>query len=228
MKAIFPALAYGSSLRGAPAFPVDYVIVPGGRMHKSCVHEISDGALVAETSLAVCEFPFLRGADGVTHGSAWKAWAQVNTTSLTGVSSLNSTWAVPGSPQDPSGGQTLFWWNGIEPADTSAVLQPVIQWGASAAGGGTYFAYSSWYVSANHGSHFSKLQTIQTADLVTGTNTLNADGSWTISCTAPGRNPSVLNFKPVVGAWPTAYHVLEAYNVDTTCNLCAKIMCCKN
>ena len=31
--------------------------------------------------------------------------------------------------------------------------------------------------------------------------------------------PPQLNFKPVPGAWPTAYHVLEAYGVTTECDL---------
>ena len=34
----------------------------------------------------------------------------------------------------------------MEPADTSAVLQPVLQWGVSAAGGGNYWAIASWYL----------------------------------------------------------------------------------
>lgn len=217
-----PVAALATAATLAAAWPADYVIVPGGRTHKSCVHEVPEGALLEETTLPLCNHPFLRGDNG-THGSAWKAWAQVNSTGLPGVSSLNSTWAVPGPPQDTNGGQTLFWWNGVEPGDTSAVLQPVLQWGTSAAGGGNYWAYSSWYVSANHGSHFSKLEKVQTGDKVTGTNTLHADGSWTISSTAPNRNPSILQFKPVAGDWPTAFHVLEAYGVDSTCNLCAQL-----
>lgn len=217
------ALAAGAASCAASAYPADYVLVPGGRTHKSCVHEVPNGVILDETSLAPCGYAFLRGNLNLTHGSAWKAWAQVNTTGLPSVSSLNSTWVVPGPPQDTTGGQTLFWWNGVEPADTSAVLQPVLQWGPSAAGGDNSWAYSSWYVSATHGSHFSKLEKVQTGDAVTGRNTLNADGSWTISSTAPKRNPSVLQFKPVAGAWPTAFHVLEAYGVDATCNLCESI-----
>ena len=111
----------------------------------------------------------------------------------------------------------LFWWNGVEPADTSAVLQPVIQFGTSAAGGGDYWAYSSWYVSAAHGSHFSPLVKLQAGDAVTGSNAVDASGGWNITCSAPARAPSTLSFTPVAGAWSTAYHVLEAYGVTTNC-----------
>jgi len=114
---------------------------------------------------------------------------------------------------------TLFWWNGVEPADTSAVLQPVLQYGSSAAGGGDYWAYASWYVSSAHGSHFSTVETVQLGDIVTGNNTVLPDGTWVISATAPGRTDSILKFKPVAGDWGTAYHVLEAYGVTTNCDV---------
>ena len=109
--------------------------------------------------------------------------------------------------------------NGVEPLDTSAVLQPVVQWGPSAAGGGAYWAYASWYVSATHGSHFSPLIQIAAGDLVLGTNARSGDGTWRIAATAQGRAPSVLTFAPVASgaAWGTAYHVLEAYGVSTGC-----------
>ena len=57
---------------------------------------------------------------------------------------------------------------------------------------------------------------------MTGNNTVDGSGNWVIASTVPGRTPSVLTFKPVPGAWPTAYHVLEAYGVDTVCNLYPK------
>jgi hypothetical protein len=220
----------------AASVPRDYLLTPGGYTHRSCVHRISSSSFFSADSLVPCDFPMIpfRQEQGkksstsssssssstiknVTHGSAWKTWAQ----SAPGgsVTSLSSEWTVPGEPGN-SAGQTLFFWNGIEPEDTSAVLQPVLQWGSSAAGGGNYWAYSSWYVSANHGSHFSELISVQEGDVVTGGNTLDAkSGIWNITCSAPGRKPSTLSFKPVPGAWPTAYHVLEAYGVTNTCNL---------
>jgi hypothetical protein len=78
-----------------------------------------------------CAYP---AKANVTHGAAWKAWAQhVPTGSEREVSYLNGSWPVPPEPTDTSAGQTLFFWNGIEPTDTSAVLQPVLQWGVYAA-----------------------------------------------------------------------------------------------
>ena len=215
----------------AAAVPEGYLRVPGGLAHASCVHGHAHGATLDAASLPLCAHPFLRsvgteaaaaaasaGGKNATHGAAWKAWAQFAAGGSSSVSTLVSSWAVPEKPASVQGGVTLFWWNGVEPADTSAVLQPVIQWGSSAAGGGDYWAYSSWYVSSAHGSHFSPLVKIQSGDVVTGYNLVDKAGAWAITCAAPGRANSTLNFKPVAGAWATAFHVLEAYGVTNNCD----------
>lgn len=130
MKVALLALAAAASARSAAAaLPDGYVLVPGGYMHASCVHEVAAGAVLDAGSLALCPHPFLRrgrAVEGVntTHGSAWKAWAQYNgPTGATTVTNLVSQWAVPSAPSHTGNGVTLFWWNGVEPVDTSAVLQ---------------------------------------------------------------------------------------------------------
>ena len=216
------AVALASARLGAGAVPPQgYVLVPGGYMHRSCVHAAL-GSPLEQARLAPCAHPFLRSRPGAgvnaTHGSAWKAWAQFAQGGTASVSSLVSTWAVPGDPTGNENGVTLFWWNGIEPSDTSAVLQPVIQYGSSAAGGGAYWAYSSWYVSSSHGSQFSPLVRIEVGDVVTGSNVVDAaTGTWNITSAAPGRKSTTLSFKPVPGSWATAYHVLEAYGITNNC-----------
>ena len=168
-------------------------------MHASCVHAATTPALAPTP----CGHPFLRS--NATHGSAWKAWAQVSAPSGS-VSAINSTWVVPGPPISP-GGQTLFFWNGVEPADTSAVLQPVLQWGTSAAGGGPYWAYASWYVSASHGSHFSPLVKVSPGERVAGSNTLESDGvTWAITAAAPGKTASTVRLGRGSAPPPPARH----------------------
>ena len=57
-------------------------------------------------------------------------------------------WNVPPPPSSYTG-QTLFLFNSIEPARGKAILQPVLQYGPSAAGGGEWWAITSWYVVGN-------------------------------------------------------------------------------
>jgi hypothetical protein len=200
--------------------PPDYVRVPGGLAHASCVHALPPAQLLRQAALTPCAHPPLRASGG--HGSAWKAWVQASApgSGAAAVTALNSTWRVPSAPQGGDEGQVLFFWNGIEPADTSAVLQPVLQWGPSAAGGGAFWAYSAWYVSAAHGSYFSPLVQVAPGDSVLGTCAFDAAaGAWAIAAAAPGHDASVLRFAPVPGApWSTAYHVLEAYGVGADCS----------
>jgi hypothetical protein len=61
------------------------------------------------------------------------------------VSNFDTTWLVPANPLTYDG-QTLFQFNGIEPGDGSAIIQPVLQYGPSAAGGGKFWAVASWFV----------------------------------------------------------------------------------
>jgi hypothetical protein len=64
------------------------------------------------------------------------------------ISYFGTDWNVPPNPSAYSG-QTLFQFNSIEPASYDSILQPVLQYGPSAAGGGEYWAVTSWYVVGN-------------------------------------------------------------------------------
>jgi hypothetical protein len=54
-----------------------------------------------------------------------------------------TSWVVP-PPPVTSSGQTIFIFNGIQ-NDVGHILQPVLQWGSSGAGGGDYWGVASWY-----------------------------------------------------------------------------------
>jgi hypothetical protein len=61
------------------------------------------------------------------------------------IGSFKTSWTVPPVPAT-NHGQTLFLFNSIEPATFDAIMQPVLQYGGSAAGGGAYWAVASWYL----------------------------------------------------------------------------------
>ena len=58
---------------------------------------------------------------------------------------FNTDWNVP-PPPSTYDGQTLFLFNSIEPASGIAILQPVLQYGLSEAGGGEWWGIASWFV----------------------------------------------------------------------------------
>jgi hypothetical protein len=63
------------------------------------------------------------------------------------ISYFKTRWAVPPPPATDNS-QLIYLFNGIENAGGDYILQPVLQWGVSNAGGGSYWAIANWYVGA--------------------------------------------------------------------------------
>jgi len=80
-----------------------------------------------------------------TYQTGWIAYADWTNEGSSPIESFNTTWTVPAVPSSNSD-QTVFLFNSIEPASGDAILQPVLQYGPSAAGGGSYWAVASWYL----------------------------------------------------------------------------------
>ncbi|KAF7294564.1 hypothetical protein MIND_00992900 [Mycena indigotica] len=71
------------------------------------------------------------------------------------IGSFKTTWTVPPAPA-ANHGQTIFLFNSIEPGSFDGIMQPVLQWGRSAAGGGPQWMLASWYLYPG-GTFFSPL-----------------------------------------------------------------------
>lgn len=78
----------------------------------------------------------------------WITWAQWTNTGSQPINYFSTTWSVPDAPAS-NDGQTLFIFDGLETTSGSDILQPVLQWGTSAAGGGSYWAIANWFVSSS-------------------------------------------------------------------------------
>ena len=79
-----------------------------------------------------------------------------------------STWTVPPAPSTDSG-QTIFLFNGIQNYGTNyGILQPVLQWGPSAAGGGSYWSIASWYVTSGGDAFHTTLIQVDEGDVLIG------------------------------------------------------------
>jgi hypothetical protein len=89
--------------------------------------------------------PSTPGPGAIANGWQVYAWWDSANKSLT---SFSTEWIVPPAPSTSSG-QTIFLFNGIQNTGTNfGILQPVLQWGGSAAGGGAYWSVASWYVTS--------------------------------------------------------------------------------
>ncbi|KAF8308734.1 hypothetical protein DL93DRAFT_1857798 [Clavulina sp. PMI_390] len=74
-----------------------------------------------------------------------------NKTASQPISYINATWDVPTNPLKTNN-QVLFLLNALQTSSLGGdIIEPVLQWGKSAAGGGHYWAVANWY---GHGGHF--------------------------------------------------------------------------
>ncbi|KAJ7685958.1 hypothetical protein B0H17DRAFT_1204640 [Mycena rosella] len=133
-------------------------LTPGGFRVAANIHQIPSGGSLAHVGSEVHVF----SANGtVVHkvtpaatkvkaavspeATGWVAYASWLNTGSSPISSFTTTWKVPAVPA-ANHGQTVFLFNSIEPNSGDAILQPVLQFGPSAAGGGSFWALATWYL----------------------------------------------------------------------------------
>jgi hypothetical protein len=211
----------------------DVVVTPGGPRHRSLVHRVEPGQAVdvqqaavhvrdVTTQALVATHAIGEGAQAATAAGAafargWITFAGWMNQTGRPIASFTTTWTVP--PQPPSqDGQLLYLFNGIEPADGSWILQPVLQWGQSPAGGGNSWAVASWFVEAGpngHAFHTTPVQ-VNTGDTLVGVMTLagaSANGVFNYESSFDGIPGTTLPAKsPQQLVW--CVQTLEAYGIQ--------------
>ena len=181
----------------------DYVLTPGGLRARSRVHHVKPSnrveaahgrlRMLAESGRIVADLGEVpkapRGrplmprnvvapravavaeAEAIPAlGSGWITYGSWTNATGTPVSRFTTNWVVPPEPSTDNG-QTIFLFNGIQ--NSTNIYQPVLQWGPSAAGGGSDWRVASWYVDGASGStFFSSLVRVNVGDVLTGVMTL--------------------------------------------------------
>jgi hypothetical protein len=191
----------------APAAADDeYVLTPGGRKHRSLVHAIEPGDTVQlrgerlqilkrdRTTIDCGAAPFhpkgrpllpaaplqtsakrLMAGPTPALADGWITYASWTNNTGTPVSRFATTWTVPPAPTTDHD-QTIFLFNGIQ--NSTMIYQPVLQWGRSAAGGGSRWSVASWYADGQTGQSFhSTLVDVQVGDVLTGVMTLTGQNT---------------------------------------------------
>jgi len=152
----------------------DLTLTPFGYISKKCVFHVPEDHIVEDlVSLSViknlatdeivkvvkpCSTPIQKRTTQFPNG--WSAYVYAQAT--TSIKQYNGSWIVPAAPSEQES-QVLFLFTGLQNsydlagADVTNIIQPVLQWGESEAGGGEYWALASWYVDSNDNAYYSQL-----------------------------------------------------------------------
>jgi hypothetical protein len=220
----------------SPNLPAGYVQTPAGLTHASCVHEIPHGSTVdadgnvQDAKGAVlarydpCGYkPTLKFGTQVHESPAASSTTQTSSPTVNGwvswvkqtIPSGSTTWNFLATgitvPPDPirRTGQLLYYFNGLEPSNGNRIVQPVLQWGSSPAGGGNYWAIASWIVWGDGRAYHTGISQVNVGDYILATvNLTNATTKLVYQCKP--KPPA----KPVCGyvaVWQYTY-VVTAYD----------------
>jgi hypothetical protein len=202
--------------------PSGTVLTPFGPKPLACVHQVTNGTLILPNESVVLPtgiriaFPICQAHSDLPSTSGWVEKASYNVSSGDTYWAFNSNWFVPNDPSY-KGLQTVFLFNGLELKDGSAIIQPVLQWGTSYAGGGRYWSMASWYVSPSGATYVSTLMNVGVGDQISGAMYIDyCNGSqcqWYIDSTDV-TTAQTSELKVTLGlAFASANLVLEVYNV---------------
>jgi hypothetical protein len=173
----------------------DLVPTPGGYRPKSLVHFVEPGNVLRVTGGRIQKLdlsgkvladhgvipprpgnkPLMPGnvhlLPGPGLGQGWISYADWNNGTGTPISSFKTTFVVPPPPATQSG-QLIYLFPGIQ--NSFGIYQPVLQWGASPAGGGNYWAVASWYVPYTGTVFHSQVVPVHPNDQLIGLLTLTS------------------------------------------------------
>jgi hypothetical protein len=161
------------------AIPPEHVLTPGGYRHRSLTHFVPKGYRVrkhqgqvgqvdVETGTLLGEYA--KPPESLplpALGSGWITFTLWPNRSGSPISRFVTQWIVPPPPGTESG-QTIFLFNSVEDASRDDIVQPVLQWGVSGAGGGSFWTIANWYVANTGHASFSALEQVSPGDVLTG------------------------------------------------------------
>ena len=202
----------------------EYEITPGGLRPRSMIHLVQphevvrlDGARLKRFDTRTETFvepPHVEGTPELpAPGSGWITFGAYTEPATNVIRSMTTTWTVPPEPPREDG-QLLYLFNGLQDSPVTQILQPVLQWGNSPAGGGNSWALASWLVTATDTFRTQTLVEVQPGQVLTGVMKLvSLHPTWAFwTCEFTGFADTRLSVN-VTGQLVMPVQTLEAYTV---------------
>jgi hypothetical protein len=243
-----PSAHLPSPAFGEEASSPDWIPTPSGLTYAPCVHEVPPGAsvtaegavslngIIIET-LSACPYKEISSApteanwQGIPqkvfdinsastfqppYTNGW--WLDSWWTSPSQITKLSAKWTVPSNPSATGG--LIYLFPSIEPANGTAIVQPVLQWGNNGFFGGNSWFLSNWLVRPDGTSVYTTPQPTSAGHVIIGTMTRTAGSAtrWNIDFNdTTARQSTSMNTETKLTSWTAVQGgVLEVYNV-TSC-----------
>lgn len=210
----------------------DMVSTPGGFRDRSLVHPLikGEGLRLVENALKkfnrltneTTDLPNAPSSQQQAQApqGGWVSFAYWNNNTGYPVSGFKTTWTVPAAPTTQDN-QIVYLFNallnnvqGQHSSSDYGILQPVLQWGETAAGGGPYWAIASWYVASTGHAYFTPLVPVNPGDTLIGVMELTgvSDGKYSYVSAFEGVDTTTLVIQDISELmWCS--ETLEAYNI---------------
>lgn len=204
----------------------EHIVTPGGPRPRSLVHTLEKGHRLRRTATGFQQVDaaghVLKDLPEATFRSdivaspadGWVVYAYWANGLTATVQSFRCSWTVPPPPQTISG-QTVFLFIAIEDDGRDNILQPVLQWGSSQAGGGDFWSICSWYVDPSGTAIHTTPVPVEPGEVLTGVITVQAagGGQYTYTCEFAGKEGTAL-VVPEVPELVWYSTTLEAYDIN--------------
>ncbi len=174
--------------------------------------EMMNATTGTTTAIPALDIP---GENIVPSTNGWAAYTYWTNSTGKMFKVFSTEFTVPAAPVANQG--TVFLFPGIQNmTGIVGILQPVLQWGSSAAGGGDYWAIANWWVQGSGGhTAFSHLARVNSGTHLTGVMSVvsGSGNSYTYNSVFSGHpaiNLQVQNIPPLVWFNET----LESYGIS--------------
>jgi hypothetical protein len=186
---------------GAAEMGPDYVATPAGWYHRSCVHEVPNGAHMSAAGVVtrtdgsafqtpLCSHPaysvvarLAGSAANPVNSISWVEWATGTLSPGNSYRQLTAVWKVPPAPTGVYTGQQYYSFPGL--LNAAYIIQPVIEFTGSTYFGSAHWRASSWRCNdgsdCSHGPEISLNPGDSIIGSVTASNCVGGVCVWAIS-----------------------------------------------